>query len=102
MLVRLHSQATPTPKIRAAIQASDEPAWVLEKRHATAEQTVWKWRNRNSVQDRSHTPHHRQTTLTQRKRPWRMHCATRGGYLFVQSTGPPGGSSLPCIATRQP
>ena len=26
MLVRLHSQATPTPKIRAAIQARNEPA----------------------------------------------------------------------------
>ena len=42
MLVRLHSQATPIPKIRAAIQARDEPAWVLAKRHATTEQTVWK------------------------------------------------------------
>ena len=45
MLVRLHSQATPTPKIRAAIQARDEPAWILAERHATTEQTVWKWRN---------------------------------------------------------
>ena len=58
MLVRLHSQATPIPKIRAAIQARDEPAWVLAKRHATTEQTVWKWRkrNRDSVQDRSRPP----------------------------------------------
>lgn len=29
MLIKLHSQATTTPKVRAAIQASDEPAWVL-------------------------------------------------------------------------
>ena len=35
MLVRLHSQATTTPKIRAAIQASNEPAWVLAERHGT-------------------------------------------------------------------
>jgi hypothetical protein len=26
MLIRLHSQATMTPKVRAAIRASDEPA----------------------------------------------------------------------------
>jgi len=64
MLVRLHSQATTTPKIRAAIQASDEPAWALAERHGTTEQTVWKWRKRDSVHDRSHTPHHLQTTLT--------------------------------------
>ena len=57
MLVRLYSQATTTPKIREAIQASDEPAWVLAERHGTTEQTVWKWRKRDSVHDRSqHTP----------------------------------------------
>ena len=64
MLVRLHSQATTTPKIRAVIQASNEPAWALAERHGTTEQTVWKWRKRDSVHDRSHTPHRLQTTLT--------------------------------------
>ncbi len=64
MFVRLHSQATTTPKIRADIQASDEPAWVLAERHGTTEQTVYKWRRRDSVEDRSHTPHRLQTTLT--------------------------------------
>jgi transposase-like protein len=64
MLIKLHSQATTTPKVRAAIQASDEPAWVLAERHGTTEQTVWKWRKRDSVEDRSHTPHRLQTTLT--------------------------------------
>ena len=64
MFVRLHSQATTTPKIRAVIQASNEPAWVLAERHGTTEQTVWKWRKRDSVHDRSHTPHRLQTTLT--------------------------------------
>ena len=49
MLVRLHSQATTTPKIREAIQAGDEPAWVLAERHGTTEQTVWKWCKRNSL-----------------------------------------------------
>ena len=64
MLIQLHSQATTTPKIRAKIQASDEPAWVLAERFGTTEQTVWKWRKRDSVQDRSHTAHRLQTTLT--------------------------------------
>ena len=65
MQIRLHKQATTTPKVRAAIQASDEPAWVLAQRHGTTEQTVfWKWRKRDSVEDRSHTPHRLQTTPT--------------------------------------
>ncbi len=55
MLINLHSQATTMPKIRAAIQASDEPAWVLAERFGATEQTVWKWRKRDSVNDRSHT-----------------------------------------------
>ena len=36
----------------------------MAERHGTTEQTVWKWRKRDSVHDRSHTPHHLQTTLT--------------------------------------
>lgn len=40
MLIKLHSQATTTPKVRAAFQASDEPAWVLAGLHGTTEQTV--------------------------------------------------------------
>ena len=57
MLIHLHSQATTTPKVRAEIQASDEPAWVLAERFGITEQTVWKWRKRDSVNDRSHTAH---------------------------------------------
>ena len=64
MLIHLHSQATTTPKVRAEIQASDEPAWVLAERFGITEQTVWKWRKRDSVNDRSHTAHRLQTTLT--------------------------------------
>ena len=50
--------------MRAAIQASAEPASVLAERFGTTEQTVYKWRHRDSVHDRSHTPHRLQTTLT--------------------------------------
>ena len=64
MLISLHKQATTTPKIRAAIQASPEPAWMVAERYGISEQTVWKWRKRDSVHDRSHTPHRLQTVLT--------------------------------------
>ena len=63
MLISLHKQATTTPRVRAAIQASTEPAWVLAERFGTTAQTIWKWRKRSTVQDRSHTPHRLQTTL---------------------------------------
>ena len=61
---RATGRATTTPKVRAAIRASDAPASVLAERYGTTEQTVYKWRHRESVHDRSHTPHHLQTTLT--------------------------------------
>ena len=64
MLIQLHSQATTTPKVRAAIQASAEPASALAERFGITEQTVYKWKHRDSVHDRSHTPHRLQTTLT--------------------------------------
>lgn len=56
MLISLHKQATTTPKIRAAIQARKEAAWLVAERYGISEQTVWKWRNRDDVHDRSHTP----------------------------------------------
>jgi transposase InsO family protein len=64
MLISLHKQATTTPKIRAAIQASREPAWVVAERYGISEQTVWKWRKRVGVHDHSHTAHRLQTTLS--------------------------------------
>src|SRR6056297_902322 len=64
MLITLHTQATTTPKVRTAIQASTDPAWVVAERYGISEQTVWKWRNRDYVHDGSHTPHRLQTTLT--------------------------------------
>ena len=33
MLISLHKQATTTPKIRAAIQASTDPAWMVAERY---------------------------------------------------------------------
>jgi transposase-like protein len=64
MLIHLHKQATTTPKVRAAIQSSDDTGPVLAERFGVTPQTVYKWRKRDSVEDRSHTPHRLQTTLT--------------------------------------
>ena len=64
MLIHLRKQATTTPKVRAAIQASVEPASALAERFGTTEQTICKWKHRDKVHDRSHTPHRLQTTLT--------------------------------------
>ncbi len=88
MLISLHKQATTAPKIRAAIQTSTEPAWKVAERYGISEQTVWKWRGRNSVEDRSHTPHRLQTTLTpaqdssvKRSIRWIDRSEERGGVL---------------------
>ncbi len=67
MLIHLHRQATTTPKIRAAIQASTEPAPFLAEPFGITEQTVSKWHNRGSNEDRNHTPHRLQTTRTPAK-----------------------------------
>ena len=37
---------------------------MVAERCGISEQTVWKWRGRDGVHDRSHTPHRLQTTLT--------------------------------------
>jgi hypothetical protein len=50
-----------TSKIRAAIQACGDPASRVSQRYGIFEQTVLKWRNRDNVQDRSHTPHRLKT-----------------------------------------
>ncbi len=68
-LIYLHNQATTTPKARAAIEASTEPASALAERLDTTEQTVCKWKHRDMVHDRSHTPHRLQTTLTPPQHP---------------------------------
>lgn len=65
MLIHLHSQATTTPKVRAAIQASDEVGTVLAERFGVTPQTIYKWRKRDSVEDRSHTPHRLQIEADQ-------------------------------------
>ena len=55
MLIHLHKQATTTPKVRAVIQASEDAGTVLAERFGVSPQTVYKWRNRDSVDDCSAT-----------------------------------------------
>lgn len=63
MQIALHKNARTTPAVRALIAASDETASVLAQRFGITEQTVYKWKKRESVQDRSHTAHRLQTQL---------------------------------------
>ena len=64
MNIRLHKNATTTPRTRALIQASHEPMTVLARRFGVGVETIARWKHRDSVEDRSHTAHRLQTTLT--------------------------------------
>lgn len=64
MQVRLHKNATTTPKTRAMIQASDKPMTALAEQLGVTVETIARWKHRDTVEDRSHTPHRLQTTLS--------------------------------------
>ena len=57
MDIKLHKQATTTPKIRAEIQAA--PSSItnseLARRYGVATATIRRWRYRDDVYDRPHT-----------------------------------------------
>ena len=56
MELKLHANATTTPKTRAYIQSSSAPAAALARELGVSEATVRRWRGRTTVTDRSHTP----------------------------------------------
>lgn len=64
--MNLHSQARTTPKIRAEIKASKGKMTIDQaaKHFNVSRSTIIKWRNRDSVEDRSHRPRRLQTSLT--------------------------------------
>ena len=64
MMIALHKNARTTPAVRAEIAASDDPVSTLAQRHHITPATVYKWKERASFHDRSHTAHRLQTTLT--------------------------------------
>ena len=62
--MNIHPEARTTPKIRAEIQASKLGVKALAKKYNISVSTVRKWKSRQAVEDRSHCPHHLQTTLS--------------------------------------
>jgi transposase InsO family protein len=62
--IRLHANATTTPKTRAYIQASAQSDRALAQELGISVSTVRHWRARDDVQDRSHTRHNLLTTLS--------------------------------------
>ena len=65
MMLALHKNARTTPAIRAEIAASGNfSARQLSRRYGVTEATIYKWKSRDSVEDRSHTAHRLQTTMT--------------------------------------
>jgi transposase InsO family protein len=63
MMIALHKNATTTPAVRAQIQQSSASEYELAEQYGISRTTVQRWKRRNSVEDRSHTPHRLQTTL---------------------------------------
>jgi transposase InsO family protein len=64
MQLILHANATTTPKTRAYIQASDRSVAELAAELGVSETTIRRWRKRDSVADRSHTPHRLSISLS--------------------------------------
>lgn len=66
MNIKLHKQATTTPKIRAEIQQA--PASIsdlaLARKYGVSDSTIRRWRYRTDVYDRSHTRHNLLATLS--------------------------------------
>ena len=57
MDIKLHANATTTPKVRAYIQASADSVSVLAEDLGVSETTVRRWKKRTGVSDRSHRRH---------------------------------------------
>ncbi|MCF1459514.1 MAG: hypothetical protein LPH21_18775 [Shewanella sp.] len=55
MQIKLHANATTTPKIRKQIQESTKPVAVLARELGVAESTIRRWKRRTTVNDGSHT-----------------------------------------------
>jgi len=64
MELRLHANATTTPRMRAYIQNSTASVAELAGELGVSETTVRRWRSRSSQSDRSHTAHKLSISLT--------------------------------------
>lgn len=65
MTIKLHANATTTPRTRRYLQQSTKSERALAKELGITTETVRRWRKRDDVHDRSHTAHRLQTTLTE-------------------------------------
>lgn len=64
MEVRLHANARTTPAIRRYIQTCGKPVAELSRELGVSQVTIRRWRKRDHVEDRSHTPHTLKTSLS--------------------------------------
>jgi transposase InsO family protein len=64
MELNLHANATTTPKTRAYIQRSKRSVAELAAELGVCETTIYRWRGRTTVEDRSHRPHNLTTSLS--------------------------------------
>ena len=64
MELKLHANATTTPKTRAYIHRSAGTISEVARELGVSERTVTRWRSRDVFSDRSHRPHHIATTMT--------------------------------------
>jgi len=63
MIIALHKNATTAPALRAQIQQSSASESELAARYGISRTAVQRQKDRDSVEDRSHTPHRLRTTL---------------------------------------
>jgi len=65
MNIKLHKLARTTPAIRKEIRQSNLSIKELAEKYSITKDTVRKWKNRETVADKSHRPHNLKTTLSQ-------------------------------------
>jgi hypothetical protein len=88
MHLRLHANATTTPRPRAYIHKSQASNAALARERGIHSRTVARWKARQDVADRSTRPHRRNTSLKKGKRRWSssyvaIDRATRFVYLEI-------------------
>jgi len=64
MKINLHKRARTTPAIREELRQSTLSERTLAQQYNISRETVRKWKNRDSVEDRSHRPHVLHATLS--------------------------------------
>lgn len=65
MEIQLHKNARTTPAIRKEIQASKLSEKMLAEKYGLNRATIHKWKNRESIEDKSHRPQNLHSTLNE-------------------------------------